>query len=133
MIYTVILHSHSYDLPAKTLAVTEKIEHAGSVDGMAGLSTREKYKIVLDCIIDLLGQDAVKEALGSAKLTEVDLSEVTLTFRKIVDAYNKPLEEYNANTNRAALDNLPIDQIVALADASKKVLDASGAMQSFGR
>lgn len=123
MIYTVILHNHSYDLPAKTLAVTEKLDNAGGVDAIPGLSTREKYKIVLQCVIDVLGRDNVKEALGSDKLEEVDLSEVTLTFRKIVDAYNKPLEEYAANSNRASLDNLPIDQIVALADAARKVSD----------
>lgn len=28
MIYTVILHNHSYDLPAKTLAITEKLDNA---------------------------------------------------------------------------------------------------------
>ena len=81
MIYTVILHSHSYDLPAKTLAVTEKLDSAGRVDDIPGMSTREKYKVVLQCVIDILGRDNVKEALGSDKLEEVDLSEVTLTFR----------------------------------------------------
>ncbi len=121
MIYTVILHNHSYDLPAKTLTLAEKLDNAGQVDSKAGLSTREKYKIVLNCVIDILGRDAVKEALGSDKLDEVDLSEVTLAFRKIVDAYNKPLEEYNANMNRASLETLPIDQLVALAEASKGV------------
>lgn len=121
MIYTVILHNHSYDLPAKTLTITEKLDNAAGVDQMAGLSTREKYKIVLDCVVDVLGADNVKEAIGSCKVEDVDLNDITLTFRKIVDAYNKPLQEYSMNANRADLESLPLDQITALAEAVKSV------------
>ena len=121
MIYTVILHNHSYDLPEKTLAITEKLDNAAGVDQMAGLSTREKYKVVLGCIVDVLGAENVKEAIGSCKVEEVDLNDITLTFRKIVDAYNKPLQEYSMNANRADLESLPLDQITALAEAAKSV------------
>lgn len=121
MIYTVILHNHSYDLPAKTLVITEKLDNAAGVDQMAGLSTREKYKVVLDCVVEVLGAENVKEAIGSCKVEEVDLNDITLTFRKIVDAYNKPLQEYSMNANRADLESLPLDQITALAEAAKSV------------
>ena len=76
MIYTVILHNHSYDLPAKTLAITEKLDNAAGVDQMAGLSTREKYKVVLGCDVDVLGAENVKEAIGSCKVLPVPVSDV---------------------------------------------------------
>ena len=38
-----------------------------------------------------------------------------------MDAYNKPLQEYNMNANRADLESLPLDQITALAEAAKSV------------
>ena len=121
MIYTVILHNHSYNLPAKTLAVTELLDNAAGVDNMTGLSTRDKYKIVMDAVIDVLGRDNVVEAIGSDKIDEVDLNEITLSFRKIVDAYNKPLEEYTKNGQRANLENLPLEEISKLADAAKAI------------
>lgn len=121
MIYTVILHNHSYNLPAKTLAVTELLDNAAAVDSMAGLSIRDKYKVVMDAVIAVLGRDNVVEAIGSDKMDEIDLNEITLTFRKIVDAYNKPLEEYTKNSNRASLEDLPLEEIAKLADAAKTI------------
>ena len=125
MIYTVILHNHSYDLPAKTLAITEKLDNAAGVDQMAGLSTREKYKVVLDCVVDVLGAENVKEAIGSCKVEEVDLNDITLTFRKIVDAYNRPVQDYVNARGRGALEGMPLQEMTALANAATQILNAA--------
>lgn len=128
MIYTVIINDRSYDLPKKTLAITEALEQTAKVDEL-NIPTREKYRKVLDCVIGLLGKDAVVEALGSADLNEVDLSEVTIAFRKIVDGYNKPVQDYVNASGRGALDGMPIDQMTNLANAATKILNAADAVK----
>ena len=128
MIYTVIINDRSYDLPKKTLAITEALEQTAKVDEL-NISTREKYRKVLDCIISLLGKEAVAEALGSTELNEVDLSEVTIAFRKIVDAYNIPVQDYGNASGRGALEGLPIDQMTNLANAATQILNAADAVK----
>ena len=128
MIYTVIINDRSYDLPKKTLAITEALEQTAKVDELS-IPTREKYRKVLDCVISLLGKEAVAEALGSTELNEVDLSEVTIAFRKIVDGYNKPVQDYVNASGRGALDGMPIDQMANLANAATKILNAADAVK----
>lgn len=130
MIYTVIINDRSYDLPKKTLAVTEELEKTAKIDDVKNLSTREKYKKVLDCIVSLIGADNVKETLGSTDINEVDLSEVTIAFRKIVDAYNKPVQDYNMASSLGSLDSLPIGRLTELANATTQIISAAEAADS---
>ena len=128
MTYTVIINDRSYDLPKKTLAITEALDQTAKVDEL-NISTREKYRKVLDCIISLLGKEAVVEAIGSTDLNEVDLSEVTIAFRKSVDAYNRPVQDYINASGRGAFEGLPIDQMTNLANAATQILNAADAVK----
>lgn len=130
MIYTVIINDRSYDLPKKTLAVTEELEKTAKIDEVKNLSTREKYRKVFDCVAALIGRENVEEAFGSTDLNEVDLSEVTLAFRKIVDAYNKPVQDYNMASSLGSLDSLPIGRLTELANATTQILNAAEAADS---
>ncbi len=121
MTYTVIINGRSYDLPGKTLAVTEKLDDVVRTDRTPGVSVREKFQKTMNCLIDLMGRDSVEDALGSADIDSVDVNDITLAFRMIVDAYNKPLDDYTRAQGAGALAQLPIDKIVALADAAKQV------------
>lgn len=128
MIYTVIIDDRSYDLPKKTLAVTEMLDKAADVDKLK-ISTRDKYKRVLDCIVAILGQDNTAEALGSTDLNELDLTDITLTFRKIVDAYNKPVQDYVNASGFGALSSFPIEELTKLATAATQVVNAADAVK----
>lgn len=128
MIYTVIINDRSYDLPKKTMAITEKLDQTAKVDEL-DIPVREKYRKVLDCVLAILGKEATEEALGSTDLNEVDLSEVTIAFRKIVDGYNKPVQDYVNASGRGALDGMPIDQMTNLANAATKILNAADAVK----
>lgn len=124
MIYTVIINDRSYDLPKKTLAITEALEQTAKVDEL-NIPTREKYRKVLDCVLAILGKEATEEALGSTDLNEVDLSEVTIAFRKIVDAYNRPVQDYVNASGRGALEGMPLQEMTALANAATQILNAA--------
>ena len=128
MIYTVIINDRSYDLPKKTLAITEALEQTAKVDEL-NIPTREKYRKVLECVIGLLGKEAVAEALGSTDLNEVDLSEVTIAFRKIVDGYNKPVQDYVNASGRGALDGMHIAQMTNQDNAATKIINAADAVK----
>jgi len=128
MIYTVIIDDRSYDLPKKTLAVTEMLDKAADVDKLK-ISTRDKYKRVLDCIVAILGQENTAEALGSTDLNELDLTDVTITFRKIVDAYNKPVQDYVNASGFGALSSFPIEELTKLATAATQVVNAADAVK----
>ena len=121
MNYTVIVNGQSYDLPKKTVKVVEEMDKVAQIDNVKGLGIRDKFKALFDFIGGLVGKEAAKEILGSDKLDEVDLSEVTLTFAKIKDAYDKPLEEYNSEKSFQKLNSLPIEKIVQLADVAKSM------------
>lgn len=124
MIYTVIINDRSYDLPKKTMAITEKLDATAQVDEL-DIPVREKYRKVLDCVLAILGKDATEEALGSTDLNEVDLSEVTIAFRKIVDAYNRPVQDYVNASGRGALEGMPLQEMTALANAATQILNAA--------
>jgi hypothetical protein len=126
MQYTVIINGQSYDLPKKTVKVVEEMDKVAQIDTVKGIGIRDKFKALFDFIGSLVGKDAAKEILGSDKLDEVDLSEVTLTFKKIMDAYDKPLTDYQADKAREKFSNLPIDQITNLAGA----VDTMAAMKN---
>lgn len=128
MLYTVIINDRSYDLPKKTLAITEKLDETAKVDSL-NIPVREKYKRVLDCILALIGKEGAEEALGSTDLSEVDLSDVTITFRKIVDAYNKPVQDFVNMSGRGALDSVPIKEMTDLANAATQILNAAKAVK----
>lgn len=128
MIYTVIIDDRSYDLPKKTLAVTEMLDKAADVDKLK-ISTRDKYKRVLDCIVAIIGQENTAEALGSTDLNELDLTDITITFRKIVDAYNKPVQDYVNASGFGALSSFPIEELTKLATAATQVVNAADAVK----
>ena len=124
MIYTIISDDmQSYDLPGKTLKVMEKIEALQRDDTRKDLSIREKYKKVHVFVVDILGKDVAKEFLGTDKLDEMDLSVLTITAKKIIDAYDKPLEDYNRSKVQQTIDEIPLDKVTELIKATDSIKD----------
>jgi len=121
MEYTVIINGQSYDLPKKTMKVVEEMDKVAQIDNVKGIGIRDKFKALFDFIGGLVGKETAKEILGSDKLDDVDLSEVTLTFVKIKDAYDKPLEDYNTDKSFQKLNSIPTDKIVQLANVANQM------------
>lgn len=120
MIYTLIMNKKSYDLPKKTLAVVEAMDTVVQLDQDGSLSTRQKYQHIMDFEREILGEKAVEEIFGSNDIDQVDLSEVILAFRKIVDAYNKPVQDYERGSSLEAFNQLPLDKLTQLAELVKQ-------------
>lgn len=120
MEYTIIMNGRSYDLPKRTLAIAEEIEKATKID-MLDLPIREKYKVVFKVCQAIIGQKPTEEILGSSKIEELDLGEITLLFEKIVDAYQAPILEYEAEKNEDRLSRLPIAELEKITNAMASI------------
>ena len=123
MVYTIISDEmQSYDLPGKTLKIAEKIEALQRDDTRPDLSIREKYKRLHAFVIDILGKDAAKEILGSDKLDNIeDISVLTITAQKIIDAYDKPIDDYNKSKLQETMDDIPLDKVTELIKATGSI------------
>lgn len=118
MVHTVILNGRSYDLPKKTIGIANKLDEVLKIDSIRGLSLRQKYEKLHVFTKDVLGEKTTREILGTDDLDEIDLSELTITVRKIVDAYEKPIADYQMEKNREKLAGFPMKQIESIIGAA---------------
>lgn len=120
MVYTIIFNGRSYDLPKKTVAVMEKVDDVLKVDALKG-TVRQKFEKLHRFVKDSVGEENAAEMFGSTDLSEIDLSEVTLAVRMIIDAYDKPINDYQMEKNRQKLADLPLDKITSITKAAQTV------------
>lgn len=125
MEYTVIINDRSYDLPDKNLKVVEEMDAVVKIDDKRGMSIRDKYKRLYAFIVGLVGAENAKEILGSDNIEEVDLCEVTLTVKKILDAYEKPLVEYQTQQMEEQLRRLPMEKMAGITRAMDSIAKSS--------
>ena len=117
MIYTIIAsNGQSYDLPAKTIGVMDSLNNILKID-QTDLGLKQKYQKILEFAVNILGDEAVKEILGSDKVNDIDVGELELIILKIKAAYDKPIEEYRAEQLENSLEGIPTDKLVALTKA----------------
>ena len=122
MVYTIISDDmQSYDLPARTIKLVEKFEALEKFDAMPDVSIREKFKRLHSFIVDMLGKDVAREFLKGDKLDEIDTNLLTLTYKKIVDAYEKPINDYSMEKVQHSLDEMPLDRMTELIKATEDI------------
>lgn len=121
MEHTIIVGGKSYILPKKTLAVMESLDAVLKVDTIAGLSVRQKFEKLHDFMKNTVGQENCKEMFGSDDLDEIDLTELSISIKKVVDAYERPVNEYDFEKARDQMKQLPLDKIISLANAAGKM------------
>ena len=123
MEYTIIVNGQSYDLPKKTIVVMSELDEVLKVDSNTKLSIKQKYEKIHAFIKNLVGYESAKEIFGSDDLNEIDLSELTITIKKVVDAYDSPVKEYDEKKRMERLNGLPIDKILSVANAAEKIVN----------
>lgn len=117
MIYTIIAsNGQSYDLPAKTIGVMDSLNNILKID-QTDLGLKQKYQKILEFAVNVLGDEAVKEILGSDKVNDIDVGELELIILKIKAAYDKPIEEYRTEQLENSLEGIPTEKLVALTKA----------------
>lgn len=125
MEYTIIVDGRSYDLPKKTLSVVEKIDGVLKVDEIKGLSVRQRFEKLHGFVKEMVGEENATEMFGSSNLSEIDLSEVTLAAKRIIDAYEKPLADYEMEKRYDKINSLPIDKLTSVTKAAQAVTNVN--------
>lgn len=123
MEYTVIVNGKSYDLPKKTIAVAESLEEVLKVDS-TNLKIRQKMEKLHRFSKDLLGEDNVKEILGTDDLEEADTSALAMLVLNINEAYEKPVTEYRTDKMREAFNGIPTEKLSSLTKSMQAVMNA---------
>ena len=123
MDYTVIVNGKSFDLPKKTIAVAESLEEVLKVDS-TNLKIRQKMEKLHRFSKDLLGEDNVKEILGTDDLEEVDTSALAMLVLNINEAYEKPVTEYRTDKMREAFNGIPTEKLSSLTKSMQAVMNA---------
>lgn len=121
MEYTVIVNGQSYDLPKKTMKVAEDIDKLLKADTDTRIALKDKYKKQFDFIRNLIGEDNAKEIFTTDDINEIDLPEITLTVKKIMDAYDKPINDYEIEKSREKINDLPLDKVIELAKVAREM------------
>ena len=124
MIHTVIIDGRSYDLPKKNMKMAGKIDDILRVDSSQGMSLKQRFEKLHIFVKEVLGEDTAKEILGSDNLEDVDLSELTLAVRKIIDGYQKPIADYEMEKSMEKFSAIPTGKF----DSMSKVLEMSAKM-----
>ncbi len=122
MEYTVIVNGKSYDLPKKTIAVAESLEEVLKVDS-TNLKIRQKMEKLHRFSKDLLGEDNVKEILGTDDLEEADTSALAMLVLNINEAYEKPVTEYRTDKMREAFNGIPTEKLSSLTKSMQTVMN----------
>lgn len=121
MEYTVIVNGQSYDLPKKTMKVAEDIDKLLKADTDTRIALKDKYKKQFDFIRGLIGEDNSKEIFETDDINEIDLPEITLTVKKIMDAYDKPINDYEIEKSKEKISDLPLDKVIELAKVAREM------------
>lgn len=125
-VYSIIVNDKNYELPKKTLKVTEKLDDVLKVDTQMNLSVKQKFEKLHNFVKEILGEENAEEMLGSSKLAEIDLSELSLIVLKINDVYEKPLADYKHEAMVEKMESIPFDKIVSMTKAAQTVSNAQG-------
>ena len=118
MVYTIICNKRSYELPKKTVTIMEKLDQAITIDS-SGLSLRDRYVHLHEFVKEVLGDEKAKEIFGSENLDEIDLSDLAITVRKIHEAYNKPINDFQLARMRETMSSIPMDKIASVMTAAE--------------
>ncbi|MBQ9990202.1 MAG: hypothetical protein IJP31_04580 [Lachnospiraceae bacterium] len=125
MEYTIIVDGKGYELPKKTVAVMTALDGVMKVDTDIGLSVRQKFEKLHTFMKDTVGSEKCEEMFGSDKLEEIDLSELTLAVRKVIDAYDKPIADYDREKTMSKFNDIPIEKVVSLTKAANTMTSFS--------
>lgn len=121
MNYTIIANNRTYELPPKTIAVMEELENASKVDEIQGMSLRNKFETLHNFIKCIFGEEKATEILGSSEFDKIDLSDITLTINKIIDAYDKPVQDYQDEKVKKSFNGVPMEKIISMTKAAQSV------------
>lgn len=116
--YSIVHCGKTYELEPYSIRIADEVEKVGAKNA-SNITMREKCKGLYDFIVAVIGKDATKEVCG--ELSSSDPNELNIVFLKIVNAYNKPLYEYQSEQATERLNVEEVDRITKLMETMSKI------------
>ena len=123
MKYSIDYYGESYELPAYTLGIADKLEAQDALN-RSNKSLREQCEGMYKTISDIVGTEFCDKAWGS--LNNADPNELNIVYLKICAAYTKPLAEYQAEEIKRKIASAGVDNVLSLADKVSKIDQSLG-------
>ena len=123
MEYIFEYNNEEIQLPSYNLDVVDKLEKADKVNMSENRTLREKTKVLFELETDLIGEEKTKELVGG-DLKSCDPNIVQILFILIIRAYDKPIDDINAEQTEDTFKQL--EQMKETAEQMNKVPDTVG-------
>ena len=117
MTYTANFEGNIIELPDYTFNIADKLERQESVNS-GNSKLKDKCKSMYDLITDLIGAELITTLLG--KFNESDPNRINILYLSIINAYNKPLQDFSESSVDDKINKEQIDKIVSLVSALEK-------------
>ena len=117
MTYTANFEGNIIELPDYTFNIADKLERQESVNS-GNSKLKDKCKSMYDLITDLIGTELITTLLG--KFNESDPNRINILYLSIINAYNKPLQDFSESSVDDKINMEQIDKIVTLVSALEK-------------
>lgn len=103
MEYYVELNGRTYTLPRYTNSVRSKIERIAADDVSDKLDAGKKFINKYQFIKEQIGEEAAQEIFGTDNIDEMDLNDITISYVRILRAYDRSVSELEQESKIASL------------------------------
>ena len=118
MNYFIEFDNQEISLPQYNWDIEDKLVEADKINMSENKTSRQKGEHLYNLECELIGEDKAKEIAGG-DLKSCDPNAIQVVFIKILRAYDKPIEDVNAEKEQPMLDQL--GQISEYADKMSKM------------
>lgn len=113
MNYSIEFDGANYDLAPYSFSVSDKLEKVDAFnEGTA--TVREKCKKMYDLESEIIGKDTFESDFG--KFEDVDPNVLNILWLKIIDAYEKPLTDFQTERRSQTLDDVEADKVLKVLE-----------------
>ena len=117
MQYNINYNDTVVTLPKYSLKIAEMLEQQDKINS-SPIKFREKCKTMFTTLENIIGNEKISELLG--KFEECDPDDINLLYLSTVKAYGEPLNNYNTDSVYNSLNDMQVDKLTRLMDASGK-------------
>lgn len=118
MNYYFEMENQEIELPQYSFDIEDKLVDADKVNMSENKTKRQKSEVLYELECELVGKDKTNELIGG-EFPSCDPNMIQVMFIKILRAYDKPIEDVNAEKEQPMLDQL--GQISEYADKMSKM------------
>lgn len=113
MNYSIEFDGANYDLVPYSFGISDKLEKVDAFNE-GNATVREKCKKMYDLESEIIGKDTFESDFG--KFEDVDPNVLNILWLKIIDAYEKPLTDFQTERRSQTLDDVEADKVLKVLE-----------------